>query len=81
MIPEPYRVDFAAMIRELRTEGHFYYETIGVRIGTSHTQVRNYEDGQQPRHAVGERLIELWCLVFERTRAELPMTSGLPAEL
>lgn len=73
------RVDFGQIIADLRAAG-MHPSDIGAAVGVSGTMIRNYQESQQPRHSVGEALIELWSARLAKTRAELPMTSGLPVE-
>lgn len=73
------RIDFAAVVFSLREYG-LHPDEIGKAAGVSGQQVRFYQQGQQPRHSIGELLIELWCMWFKKTLAELPITSGPSVE-
>lgn len=74
------RVDFGQIIADLRAAG-MHPSDIGAAVGVSGTMIRNYQESQQPRHCVGEALIELWCSETGLERSDLPMTDGLMVEL
>lgn len=44
------------------------------KTGIAEGTLREYLKGSQPPHWRGERLIELWCVVCERTRQDAPTT-------
>ena len=73
------RIDFAAVVFSLREYG-LHPDEIGKAAGVSGQQVRFYQQGQQPRHCVGEALIKLWCSETGLERSDLPMTDGLMVE-
>jgi hypothetical protein len=50
--------------------------TLAVHLGVSRGAVRNWIDGTQPRHDEGERLIERWCRLAGKGRANLPLTTA-----
>lgn len=66
------RVDWFRVLTELKRHG-IAHSGIRGAIGIPESTLQGYKTGSEPKHVDGERLIEFWCQVTGRTRAELPM--------
>ncbi len=65
------RIDFAAVIRELRDNG-VHPDDVAKRAQIDRTAPYRYLSGTQPLHATGEALIAHWQSVTGKTRDQLP---------
>ena len=64
--------DWAAMLDDLRRRGLSSY-TLAQALGIPRTTLFHYrEQGGQPRHAEGDRIIEFWCSVTSSERTQVP---------
>jgi hypothetical protein len=66
------RVDWFAVLVDLNRKG---LHTAGIAdlIRAPRTTVLGWKQGGEPCHADGEALVQLWCRVMERERADLPL--------
>jgi hypothetical protein len=53
------RVDWYRVIQQLRHVG-LTYDEIGRRLGRGEATVIGWTQGSEPKHADGERLLDLW---------------------
>jgi len=73
MTTEPHCVDWESVIGDLRKQGTTF-RSIAEFVSVSTSTVVDWAySGRQPRHADGERLIELWQQVTTHVRAQLPL--------
>lgn len=65
------RIDFAAVIRELRDTG-VHPDDIAKQAQIDRSSPYRYLSGTEPRHSTGEAIISLWQSVTKKTREQLP---------
>lgn len=68
-------VDFQRVIRTLCVMGMTTYE-IALHGNVARTCIRDYQNGTQPMHLNGERLIKLWCDKTGNHRDQVPRTAA-----
>lgn len=73
-------IDWPAIVRDLE-RSNLTMRGIGKMIGTDHSTVVKWKnDGKEPLHSTGERLVTLWCAVTGRDRKTVhlvpPFTSN-----
>lgn len=66
-----YRVHWFRLISDLRRIG-MPTQAIANAIGEKRSTVQDWSEGAHPRHAPGERLIELWCTSTTLPRESVP---------
>jgi hypothetical protein len=64
-------VDFQRIIRQLCVMPMSVYE-IALHANVARTCIRDYQNGTQPMHLNGERLIKLWCDKTGNHRDQVP---------
>lgn len=72
--PDRIAIDWFRLIWDMVQRGEplvAIYRRTGIAEGT----LREYLKGSQPPHWRGELLIELWCAVCDRARADVPTTA------
>lgn len=71
-IPPKHRVDWFRVLADLAERGVSAAE-LAHELELSENAVRNWKRGSHPRHADGERTLELWCILLGRIRADVPL--------
>jgi hypothetical protein len=68
------RVDWFRVVAELQGAG-YNTENIAAAIGVARSTLMGWRNPPyaEPRHADGERLVQLWCRVVEQPRDALPL--------
>ena len=67
-------VDWFRVLTDLTKQG-LKDGLIAAVIGAPRSTLLGWKQGSQPKHFHGERLVELWALLVERPRDEVPMVS------
>lgn len=73
----PQAVDFQRVLRALCVMG-LNLNAVSLHANIARTSLRDYQNGTQPLHASGERLIILWCEMTGNHRDQVPRK---PADL
>lgn len=68
------RVDWFRVVAELQGKG-YNIENIAAAIGVPKSTLMGWRNFpyHEPRHADGERLVQLWCQVVDQPRDALPL--------
>jgi len=68
------RVDWFRVVAELQGKG-YNIENIAAAIGVAKSTLMGWRNFpyHEPRHADGERLVQLWCRVLAQPREALPL--------
>jgi hypothetical protein len=71
--------DIAYLIGEPQLENPVMRNPVGTRLLADHLQVtrgalRNWQEGSEPRHSEGERLIAVWCSLTGKAEGFAPIT-------
>jgi hypothetical protein len=67
------RVDWFRVMAELQARG-YNLENIAAAINVPKSTLMGWRNlGAEPRHADGERLVQLWCRVIGEPRDALPL--------
>ena len=73
-------IDWPALVRDLE-RSNLTMRGIGKMIGTDHSTVVKWKnDGKEPGHYTGERLITLWCAVTGCNRNLVPTFTSNPGK-
>lgn len=69
------RVDWFRVVAELQGKG-YNIENIAAAIGVAKSTLMGWRNFpyHEPRHADGERLVQLWCQVVGQPRDALPLS-------
>lgn len=67
-------VDWFRLLWDLVQRGLKLSE-VARRCDIAESTLKGYLRGSHPPHWRGETLVELWCVVCERSRRDVPMTS------
>ena len=66
------RVDWFRIITDITRSGVALYE-IARELDVSKSTVVGWKQGSEPSHHAGEALIDFWCFITHRARAEAPV--------
>lgn len=84
ILPPSVHTDWPKLIEEVQWQLGEPHETIehhrtpmpiermAERLGVPRGTLRGWIDGSEPKHADGERLIDLWCRLLGKTREFVP---------
>jgi len=75
--PPDTRISWFRLFAELKANGWSLYRIVG-HLGVSKSTLIGWKMGVEPKHADGERLIELWLEVTGKHRGELPSERRYP---
>lgn len=75
--PTETRISWFRLFADMKAEGWSLYD-IENELGIAKSTLTGWKDGVEPKHADGERLIEFWCMVTAKQRAELPTEPRYP---
>lgn len=70
--PRP-RIDWFGVLVEFRRRG-ITDTALSAQTNIPRTTIVGYRAGAEPKHADGERLVQLWMAETQRPREQLPMT-------
>jgi len=71
------RVNWFLLFAQLKEKGWSLYRIVG-HLDVPKTTLLGWKMGVEPKHADGERLIQLWLEVTGLQRAELPIERRYP---
>lgn len=77
---DPFRVDWFAVLTDLKRCGLASLQAAR-QIEVPHSTVMGWKEGSEPKHADGERLIDLWIAVTGRNRHQLPRNCHRQADM
>lgn len=71
------RISWFRLFADLKSEGWTLYDVVK-ELKISKSTLLGWKMGVEPKHADGERLIELWSMVTAKDRAVLPVERRYP---
>lgn len=71
------RISWFRLFNEMKVNGWSLYR-IEAHLHIAKSTLIGWKEGVEPRHADGEKLIELWQEVTSQTRGELPLERRYP---